>query len=113
MLVGAELITKIKDLNKAGVTNPREQAVICGYVTTNGRVKLHRFYQAALAAKGLVSTQTSMGRAPSWQTKVQSTGNLLLGRSYITKAGGEPGTRFSIEVTRGRIVLTPEVAEAS
>jgi hypothetical protein len=112
MLIGAELIAKIKDLNKAGVSNPREQAVACGYVTKQGRVKLHAFYHAALEAKGLRGDRSTMGRAPSWQTKVQSTGNLLLGRNYVLQAGAQPGTKFAIEVSKGRIVLTPEL-EAS
>lgn len=108
-LVGQELINRIKEL---GHLTPREQAAACGYVTPKGRVNLHAFYQAALAAKGLGAQAKRMGRTPGFTTKVQTTGSLVLGRTYITQVGAEPGTQFGIEVKRNRIVLTP-LAQAS
>ena len=108
-LSGSELIARIKELSEL---SPREQALACGYVTERGRVKIHAFYQAALEAKGLGSTARRLGRTPSFTTKVQATGNVLLGRNYVAQVGAEPGTQFAIEVKRNRLVLTP-MSEAS
>lgn len=112
MLSGNELLERIKQLGG----RPRAELVRdCGYVTTRGdgqeRLNFTAFYEALLEAKGMQIGRAAgqgtgrRGRKPSYFTKVQFNGNLMVGAAYIAQLGVKPGDQFEIRLSKQQIKL--------
>lgn len=111
LLVGEELINKVKQLENA---SKEEKAKVCGYytVTKNGieRVNMMKFLNALIDAEGIELDSTTNGngrggRSPSYRVSVQSNGNLLIGSAYTKQLGLNPGDEFEISLGRKHIRL--------
>jgi hypothetical protein len=113
MLTGAELLSRVKELGDA----PKSELVRrCGYVSTkkdgSERLNFTAFYEALLEAKGMQLGDSSRtpkrrGREPSFQTRVQFNGNLMVGSTYTSQLGLKPGDTFEIRLGRKNIQLIP------
>jgi hypothetical protein len=113
MLTGAELLSRVKDLGDA----PKSELVRrCGYVSTkkdgSERLNFTAFYEALLEAKGMQlgegsRTPKRRGHEPSFQTRVQFNGNLMVGSTYTSQLGLKPGDTFEIRLGRKNIQLIP------
>ena len=114
MLVGAELLAKVKDL---GDVSKSELVRSCGYVSSKKdgaeRLNFTAFYEALLEAKGLhfgagaSGSAGKAGRKLSYTATVQGNGNLLIGKAYTTMLNLEPGDEFEIKLGRKQIRLVP------
>ena len=113
MLVGAELLAKVKDL---GDVSKSDVVRACGYVSEKKdggeRLKLTAFYEALLEAKGIsLGTGTAGvgkgGRKLSYKAVVQGNGNLLIGKAYTAMLELEPGYKFEIKLGKKAIRLIP------
>ena len=113
MLIGAELLNRVKELGDCAKT---DLARGCGYVVKkkdgSEQVKFTAFYEALLEAKGLsFSTGGSGvgkgGRKLSYVATVQGNGNLLIGKAYTALLDLKPGDEFEIKMGRKQILLTP------
>jgi hypothetical protein len=114
MLVGAELLAKVKEL---GDVSKSELVRSCGYVSGKKdgaeRLNFTAFYEALLEAKGLHfgngsgSATGKAGRKLSYTATVQGNGNLLIGKAYTTMLNLEPGDEFEIKLGRKQIRLVP------
>ena len=103
MLVGQELLNKVKEL---GDISKSELVRECGYIN-NDRLCFTQFYEALLDAKGLTMKQPSRrGRHLTYKTKVQFNGKLSIGENYVKEMGFQPGDEFAIKVNRSSITLT-------
>jgi hypothetical protein len=51
------------------------------------------------------------GRSLSFNTKIQFSGNLLVGKAYIAQLGLKPGDEFEIKLGRKQIKLIPLCAD--
>ena len=114
MLTGIDLLAMCREsshLSKSDLVRA------CGYVAERPdgqgeRIKFTEFYEALLAAKGLVlKTEKRMGRKLTHQTKIQKDGKLLIGSAYVNELGLEPGAKFDIKVGCNSVVLTAANAE--
>ncbi|MEB3265444.1 MAG: AbrB family transcriptional regulator [Cyanobacteriota bacterium] len=113
MLTGTELLSRVKELGDA----PKSELVRqCGYVSTkkdgSERLNFTAFYEALLEAKGLQlgdshRTGKRRGREPSFHTRVQFNGNLMVGSAYTSQLGLKPGDTFEIRLGRRNIQLVP------
>lgn len=108
-LTGAELARRVDSL---GNLTKREKARACGYFTVkrNGaeRIDLAGFYEALLAAKGVVLDQdssNSRGRVPTYTTTVHKNGQIIIGSAYTQQLDLKPGTEFEIHLGRKSIKL--------
>ena len=114
MLVGAELLAKVKELGDASKSELVRQ---CGYVSTKKdggeRLNFTAFYEALLEAKGLsLGAEGAKGKGPggrklSYIAKVQFNGNLLVGNAYTAQLGLQPGDEFEIKLGKKQIRLIP------
>lgn len=114
MLVGSELLAKVKDL---GDVSKSDLAKSCGYVSTKKdggeRVNFTAFYEALLEAKGLSLAGTGTGgigkggRKLSYTAKVQGNGNLLIGKAYTAMLDLSPGDEYTIKLGKKAIRLIP------
>jgi hypothetical protein len=113
MLIGSELLAKVKELGDASKS---ELVRECGYVSTkkdgSERLNFTAFYEALLEAKGLnlggeASASGKGGRKLSYVATVQGNGNLLVGKAYTAILGLEPGHEFEIKLGRKQIQLIP------
>ncbi|MFN5195550.1 MAG: AbrB family transcriptional regulator [Cyanobacteriota bacterium] len=113
MLTGAELLNRVKDLGDASKS---ELVRSCGYVSTkkdgSERLNFTAFYEALLEAKGLQlgdgdRPAKRRGREPSFHTRVQFNGNLMVGSAYTAQLGLKPGDTFEIRLGRKQIQLIP------
>jgi len=114
MLVGAELLTKVKEL---GDVSKSDLAKGCGYVSTKKdggeRINFTAFYEALLEAKGLSLASSGSsgigkgGRKLSYTAKVQGNGNLLVGKAYTAMLDLNPGDEFTIKLGKKVIRLIP------
>ena len=114
MLVGAELLAKVKDL---GDVSKSDLAKGCGYVSTKKdggeRINFTAFYEALLEAKGLTLSGIGTGgvgkggRKLSYTAKVQGNGNLLVGKAYTAMLDLNPGDEFTIKLGKKAIRLIP------
>lgn len=102
-LTGKALLQKVEQLS----TLPRrETARRCGYVsqtkTGKSRVSLTEFYDAILAAKGMVldpsAKQDKRGREPTYRASVHQNGQLIIGPAYTEQLGAQPGDEFEINL---------------
>ena len=113
MLVGAELLAKVKDL---GDVSKSDVVRACGYVSEKKdggeRLNFTAFYEALLEAKGIsLGTGTAGvgkgGRKLSYKAVVQGNGNLLIGKAYTAMLELEPGDEFEIKLGKKAIRLIP------
>ena len=114
MLVGPELLTKVKEL---GDVSKSDLAKGCGYVSTKKdggeRINFTAFYEALLEAKGLSLASSGSagigkgGRKLSYTAKVQGNGNLLVGKAYTAMLDLNPGDEFTIKLGKKVIRLIP------
>ncbi len=109
-LTGKALLERINEL---GNLSKSDLARACGFysVTKAGkeRVNFTAFYEALLDAKGvnLDEPKGRKGRQPGFKARVQSNGNLLIGKAYTEKLNLKPGDTFEIKIGRKQITLTP------
>ncbi|AFY48061.1 hypothetical protein Nos7524_2216 [Nostoc sp. PCC 7524] len=110
-LVGAELLTKVKELENL---SKEEKAKQCGYytVTKNGveRVNMMKFLNALIDAEGIQLDSSPNangrgGRSASYRISVQSNGNLLIGSAYTKQMNLKPGDEFVITLGKKHIRL--------
>ena len=113
MLVGAELLAKVKDL---GDVSKSDVVRACGYVSEKKdggeRLNFTAFYEELLEAKGIsLGTGTAGvgkgGRKLSYKAVVQGNGNLLIGKAYTAMLELEPGDEFQIKLGKKAIRLIP------
>ena len=119
MLVGSELLAKVKDL---GDVSKSDVVRACGYVSAKQdggeRLNFTAFYAALLDAKGINLGGGSArvgkgGRKLSYIAKVQGNGNLLIGKAYTAMLNLEPGDEFEIKLGKKAIRLVPTGAAAT
>jgi len=110
-LTGDALVAKVRELDRAPKS---DQARACGYVSTKKdgteRLNFTAFYEALLNAKGMdfgSKERGKPGRSPSFITKVQFNGNLMVGKAYTARLGLNPGDEFEIKLGRKAIRLIP------
>jgi hypothetical protein len=118
MLVGSDLLAKVKELADASKS---DLVRACGYVSTkkdgSERLNFTAFYEALLEAKGLnlgggaAAGGGKAGRKLSYVATVQGNGNLLVGKAYTAMLGLQPGDEFEIKLGRKQIKLIPAGAE--
>ena len=102
-LIGKALLQKVKSLSHL---SKRETAQKCGYYTLsrNGqiRVNLTEFYDALLAARGVLLTTESRsdgrGREPTYRVSVHRNGQIVIGSTYTQEMGLQPGDEFEIKL---------------
>ncbi len=114
MLIGTELLAKVKELSDGSKSDLVRAA---GYVSAKKdgteRLNFTAFYEALLEAKGMNFGAGSSGgkgrpgRSLSYATKVQFNGNLMVGKAYTAQLGLEPGDEFEIKLGRKQIRLVP------
>ena len=114
MLIGTELLAKVKELGDGSKSDLVRAA---GYVSTKKdgteRLNFTAFYEALLEAKGMhfgagsSGSKGRPGRSLSYATKVQFNGNLMVGKAYTAQLGLEPGDEFEIKLGRKQIQLVP------
>ena len=114
MLIGAELLAKVKELGDASKSELVRQ---CGYVSSKKdggeRLNFTAFYEALLEAKGLslgggeTAGRGKGGRRLSYSTRVQFNGNLMVGKAYTAMLGLQPGDEFEIKLGKKQIRLIP------
>jgi hypothetical protein len=114
MLTGSDLLAKIKEMGDASKSDLVRAS---GYISTtkdgSERLNFTAFYEALLEAKGVNlghghgSATGRRGRQPSYVTRVQFNGNLLVGKAYTTQLGLEPGDEFEIRLGTRQIRLVP------
>jgi hypothetical protein len=114
MLIGTELLAKVKELGDASKSDLVRSA---GYVSTKKdgteRLNFTAFYEALLEAKGMhfgagsSGGKRKPGRSLSYATKIQFNGNLLVGKAYTAQLGLQPGDEFEIKLGRKQIQLIP------
>ena len=119
MLVGSELLAKVKDL---GDVSKSDVVRACGYVSAKQdggeRLNFTAFYEALLDAKGINLGGGSArvgkgGRKLSYIAKVQGNGNLLIGKAYTAMLNLQPGDEFEIKLGKKAIRLVPTGAAAT
>ena len=112
MLIGSELLAKVKELGDVGKS---EIVRSCGYVSNKKdggeRLNFTAFYEALLEAKGVDLGGTGKvgkgGRKLSYVATVQGNGNLLIGKAYTALLDLKPGEEFEIKLGRKQIRLIP------
>ena len=118
MLVGEELIAKVKELGNASKS---EVVSACGYVSKkkdgSDRLNFTAFYEALLEAKGVAlgagGGVGKGGRKFSYTATVQGNGNLLVGKAYTAMLDLKTGDEFEIKLGRKQIRLVPMGADDS
>lgn len=102
-LTGKALLQKVKESESL---SKREMAKECGYYSTTKegqiRSKLSDFYDALLAAKGIVlepeKGKDGRGREASYIVTVHKNGQIVIGASYTQEMGLKPGDEFQIKL---------------
>ena len=116
MLIGEELLSKVKEM---GGASKSEVVAACGYVSKkkdgSDRLNFTAFYEALLEAKGVALGGAGGvgkgGRKLSYTATVQGNGNLLVGKAYTAMLDLKPGDEFEIKLGRKQIRLIPSGAE--
>ncbi|MFN3360535.1 MAG: AbrB family transcriptional regulator [Pseudanabaenaceae cyanobacterium] len=97
-LTGKALLQKMKE---CAHLPKREQARICGYYSKN-RVRLVEFYEASVAARGIVlnpeQSRERRGREPTHRVTVHKNGQIVIGATYTQAMGLNPGDEFEIKL---------------
>ena len=112
MLIGSELLAKVKEL---GDVSKSDIVRTCGYVSGKKdggeRLNFTAFYEALLEAKGVDLGGSGKvgkgGRKLSYVATVQGNGNLLIGKAYTAMLDLKPGDEFEIKLGRKQIRLIP------
>ena len=113
MLVGADLLAKVKDL---GDVSKSDVVRACGYVSDKKdggeRLNFTAFYEALLDAKGVslgggTAGVGKGGRKLSYVATVQGNGNLLVGKAYTAMLDLKTGDEFTIKLGKKGIRLIP------
>ena len=113
MLVGSELLAKVKDL---GDVSKSDVVRACGYVSDKKdggeRLNFTAFYEALLEAKGVslgggTAGVGKGGRKLSYVATVQGNGNLLVGKAYTAMLDLKTGDEFTIKLGKKGIRLIP------
>ena len=112
MLVGEELIAKVKEM---GAASKSEVVAACGYVSKkkdgSDRLNFTAFYEALLEAKGVAlgagGAVGKGGRKLSYTATVQGNGNLLIGKAYTAILELNPGDEYEIKLGKKQIRLVP------
>jgi len=113
MLIGSDLLAKVKELGDASKSDLVRE---CGYVSTkkdgSERLNFTAFYEALLGAKGVSlggdgNGRGKGGRKLSYVATVQGNGNLLVGKAYTAMLDLQPGDEFEIKLGRKQIKLIP------
>ena len=115
-LTGKALLQKVKSLDHL---SKREMALACGYYSTtkdgDPRVKLADFYDALLAAKGIVlepeKERNGRGREASYTVTVHKNGQIVIGSAYTQEMGLKPGDEFKVKLGYKHIHLVQEGAD--
>lgn len=115
-LTGKELLQKVKDLQHL---SKKQMAQECGYYSVGKegkmRTNLAEFYDALLAAKGIVlepdKSQDGRGREATYTVTVHKNGQIVLGSAYTKEMGLEPGDEFQIKLGYKHIHLIQMDAE--
>jgi bifunctional DNA-binding transcriptional regulator/antitoxin component of YhaV-PrlF toxin-antitoxin module len=99
-LVGDQLLQAVDLYTNKGYSK-RKVMVACGYggVGADGRkyCRIADFYDAVMAAKGvMVGATNTSGRQLSYETRVQKTGTVVIGKSYTERMGLAPGEVLQI-----------------
>jgi hypothetical protein len=102
-LMGKELLQKVKDLQHL---SKKQMAQECGYYSVGKegktRTNLAEFYDALLAAKGIVlepdKDKDGRGREATYTVTVHKNGQIVLGSAYTKEMGLEPGDEFQIKL---------------
>lgn len=117
-VIGKDLIKEMKRLSAEGVSKP-QQAKALGYVRVTGEgdeakevPDVTAYQNALLAAAGFEFPVTPRHRSPKGYVTVTGTGLAVIGKSYLNKIGATAGTRISVQIEEGAVVLVPVVAEA-
>ena len=114
MPTGSKPLAKVREHGEASKSDLVRSA---GYVSTtkDGMECLNftAFYEALLEAKGMnfgsgrKGSKGRPGRSLSFATKIQVTGNLLVGKVYTAQLGLEPGDAFELKLSRKQIKPIP------
>lgn len=109
MLAGIELVEFVRE--NEGLTQS-ELAQKAGYVKTvaggKEQVLIKKFMDALLAARGVtIATAKRRGKRANYRTAVHKTGIILLGATYSSKWGLEPGDELEILLEDDGIRLVP------
>jgi hypothetical protein len=115
-LMGKELLQKVKDLQHL---SKKQMAQECGYYSVGKegktRTNLAEFYDALLAAKGIVlepdKDKDGRGREATYTVTVHKNGQIVLGSAYTKEMGLEPGDEFQIKLGYKHIHLIQMDAE--
>jgi hypothetical protein len=117
-VTGKDLIKESKRLTAEGVSKP-QQAKALGYVRVAGEGEeakevpdVTAYQNALLAAAGIDFPVATRNRSPKGFVTVTNTGLAVVGKSYLNKIGAVAGTRISIQIEEGALVLIPVPAEA-
>ena len=117
-VTGKDLIKESKRLTAEGVSKP-QQAKALGYVRVTGEGEgtkempdVTAYQNALLAAAGIDFPVATRNRSPKGFVTVTNTGLAVVGKSYLNKIGATAGTRISIQIEEGAIVLIPTITEA-
>lgn len=74
---------------------------MCGYYSKN-RVRLVEFYEASVAARGIVlnpeQSRDRRGREPTHRVTVHKNGQIVIGATYTQAMGLNPGDEFEIKL---------------
>jgi len=117
MPTGSKPLAKVREHGEASKSDLVRSA---GYVSTTKdgteRLNFTAFYEALLEAKGMNfgsgrrgrrGSKGRRGRSMSFATKIQVTGNLLVGKVYTAQLGLEPGDAFELKLSRKQIKPIP------
>ena len=112
MLIGADLLAKIKELGDVSKT---KLATACGYVSKkkdgSDRVNFTAFYEALLSTKDMnLGAVIGVGKAERklfYIATVQFNGALMIGKAYTTMLDLESGDTFEIKLSQKQIRLVP------
>lgn len=104
MLTGTELLDAMK---KLADKTPSEAAAACGYISKTGRIQIAKFYKALLSARGMFGEAAKRrGKVPSYMTRVQPNGNIVVNAAYTKKLRLRAGTPILITVNKRCISLS-------
>lgn len=108
MLTGLELVDFVK--TNEGLTQS-ELAKAAGYVRDvegKEQILIKKFMDALLSARGIKIAPTKRpGKQANYKTAVHKSGIILLGASYSSKWGLEPGDILDIKMDEDGIRLVP------
>lgn len=104
MLQGKELLAKVKEMRGQ---SKEDIALYAGYVK-RGKPDVIGLLEAIASAKGVSFEQEERrGKQASYLLTVHTTGQVVVGTTYVNQLGLKPGDWLKVELKRGSLVLTP------